>query len=76
MWLDRETGAKCYMLSARALQISWGDSPQYWSWIPLADSRFVLNHISLPPFFTYVAILSCTLFSRIGWMARQIVINR
>ncbi|KAF2947583.1 hypothetical protein DAI22_02g379601 [Oryza sativa Japonica Group] len=40
MWLDREKGAKCYMLSARALQISWGDSPQYWSWIPLADSRF------------------------------------
>nr|BAD22389.1 F-box family protein-like [Oryza sativa Japonica Group] len=39
MWLDREKGAKCYMLSARALQISWGDSPQYWSWIPLADSR-------------------------------------
>ncbi|CAM0942962.1 unnamed protein product [Alopecurus aequalis] len=40
MWLDRETGANCYMLSARNLYICWGDTPQYWSWIPLADSRF------------------------------------
>ncbi|XP_051191780.1 F-box protein PP2-B10-like [Lolium perenne] len=38
MWLDRETGAKCYMLSARSLTIIWGDTPQYWTWIPLADS--------------------------------------
>ncbi|KAM0878882.1 hypothetical protein ACQ4PT_034590 [Festuca glaucescens] len=40
MWLDRETGAKCYMLSARDLYIVWVDTPQYWSWIPLTDSRF------------------------------------
>uniref|UniRef100_A0ACD5ZAB8 Uncharacterized protein n=1 Tax=Avena sativa TaxID=4498 RepID=A0ACD5ZAB8_AVESA len=40
MWLDRETGAKCYMLSARDLSIVWGDTPQYWTWIPLTDSRF------------------------------------
>ncbi|RCV08869.1 hypothetical protein SETIT_1G361700v2 [Setaria italica] len=40
MWLDRDTGAKCYMLSARALCIIWGDTPRYWRWIPLADSRF------------------------------------
>ncbi|CAO2040252.1 unnamed protein product [Urochloa humidicola] len=40
MWLDRETGAKCYMLSARALFIVWGDTPHYWSWIPITDSRF------------------------------------
>ncbi|GJM87317.1 hypothetical protein PR202_ga03258 [Eleusine coracana subsp. coracana] len=40
MWLDRESGAKCYMLSARALYIVWGDTPLYWSWIPLTDSRF------------------------------------
>ncbi|GJM87210.1 hypothetical protein PR202_ga03142 [Eleusine coracana subsp. coracana] len=39
MWLDRESGAKCYMLSARALYIVWGDTPEYWSWIPLTDSR-------------------------------------
>ncbi|XP_047080292.1 putative F-box protein PP2-B12 [Lolium rigidum] len=38
MWLDRETGAKCYMLSARSLTFVWGDTPQYWTWIPLADS--------------------------------------
>ncbi|XP_048536825.1 F-box protein PP2-B10-like [Triticum urartu] len=40
MWLDRETSAKCYMLSARNLFIVWGDTPQYWTWIPLDDSRF------------------------------------
>ncbi|KAL5212082.1 hypothetical protein ABZP36_022929 [Zizania latifolia] len=35
-----ESGSKCYMLSARALYIVWGDTPQYWRWIPLTDSRF------------------------------------
>ncbi|KAK3159432.1 hypothetical protein QOZ80_2AG0150040 [Eleusine coracana subsp. coracana] len=37
-WLDRKTGAKCYMMSARALHISWGETPMYWRWIPLAKS--------------------------------------
>ncbi|GJN22524.1 hypothetical protein PR202_gb10094 [Eleusine coracana subsp. coracana] len=37
-WLDRKTGAKCYMMSARALHISWGETPRYWRWIPLAKS--------------------------------------
>ncbi|KAL5211645.1 hypothetical protein ABZP36_022492 [Zizania latifolia] len=40
MWLDKECGSKCYMLSARALYIVWGDTPRYWDWIPLTDSRF------------------------------------
>nr|CAB3448297.1 unnamed protein product [Digitaria exilis] len=41
MWLDREGGAKCYMLSARQLNIAWGDTPHYWSWIPIqGSSRF------------------------------------
>ncbi|KAJ3693157.1 hypothetical protein LUZ60_012252 [Juncus effusus] len=30
----------CYMLSPRALSIVWGDTPQYWRWISLPDSRF------------------------------------
>ncbi|CAN6239083.1 unnamed protein product [Urochloa humidicola] len=42
MWLDRETGTKCYMLSARALCIIWGDTPQYWRWIPITDSTFAI----------------------------------
>ncbi|KAG0453088.1 hypothetical protein HPP92_025752 [Vanilla planifolia] len=29
-WLDRETGSKCYMLSARELVISGGDLPHSW----------------------------------------------
>ncbi|KAK3415912.1 hypothetical protein EUGRSUZ_H01359 [Eucalyptus grandis] len=28
------------MLSARALSITWGDTPRYWSWNPMTDSRF------------------------------------
>ncbi|PUZ78184.1 hypothetical protein GQ55_1G432500 [Panicum hallii var. hallii] len=40
MWLDRETGAKCYMLSARALCIIWGDTPCYWRRVPITGSRF------------------------------------
>ncbi|KAM3245080.1 hypothetical protein ACQJBY_056420 [Aegilops geniculata] len=47
MWLDRETCAKCYMLSARSLFIVWGNTPQYWTWIPLEDSRFVRSSISI-----------------------------
>jgi hypothetical protein len=41
MWLYRATAAKCYMLSARKLGIEWGDTPQYWHWISLTDSRSV-----------------------------------
>jgi hypothetical protein len=54
MWLDRETGAKCYMLSARGLTIIWGDTPQYWSWIPLTDSRFVR---SISPSYTPMLVV-------------------
>ncbi|CAN6362985.1 unnamed protein product [Urochloa humidicola] len=39
-WLDRKTGAKCYMVAARAMRIIWGDTPDYWRWIPRQDSRF------------------------------------
>ncbi|WRX20322.1 F-box domain - like 10 [Theobroma cacao] len=38
--LEKENGKKCYMLGARALSIQWADSPDYWSWIPLPESRF------------------------------------
>lgn len=38
--LDKAHGKKCYMLSARSLFIVWGDTPRYWRWISLPDSRF------------------------------------
>ncbi|TVU27760.1 hypothetical protein EJB05_19260 [Eragrostis curvula] len=49
MWLDRETGAKGFMMSARALHISWGETPMYWRWIPLAktDSRSANSSVFL-----------------------------
>ncbi|KAG6475607.1 F-box protein PP2-B10-like [Zingiber officinale] len=38
--LDRSSGAKCYMLSARELVITWADTNVYWRWVPDPDSRF------------------------------------
>ncbi|GJM87316.1 hypothetical protein PR202_ga03257 [Eleusine coracana subsp. coracana] len=40
MWLDRETGVKRFMLSARKLNIAWGNTPCYWRWIPITGSSF------------------------------------
>ncbi|WCJ44647.1 F-box family protein [Euphorbia peplus] len=43
-WLDKRSGRKCYMISARGLSIIWGDTPQYWRWIQSdANSRFKEN---------------------------------
>lgn len=38
--LDKKTGKKCYMLAARDLSIIWGNTPRYWRWISVPDSRF------------------------------------
>ncbi|KAF8015461.1 hypothetical protein BT93_H1084 [Corymbia citriodora subsp. variegata] len=38
--LDRHSGKKCIMLSARALSIIWGNTPIYWSWTSMSNSRF------------------------------------
>ncbi|KAM3200852.1 F-box protein PP2-B11-like isoform X2 [Capsicum annuum] len=38
--LDKWTGKKCYFLSARDLNITWGDTPEYWGWTSLPESRF------------------------------------
>ncbi|KAK7278269.1 hypothetical protein RJT34_23295 [Clitoria ternatea] len=38
--LDKVYGKKCYMLSARILFIVWGDTPRYWRWVSVPESRF------------------------------------
>ncbi|KAL6560547.1 hypothetical protein OROGR_004106 [Orobanche gracilis] len=38
--LEKCSGKKCYMLAARDLFIVWGDTPEYWRWISLPESRF------------------------------------
>ncbi|KAK5804792.1 hypothetical protein PVK06_032443 [Gossypium arboreum] len=38
--LKKESGKKCYMLGARALSSIWGDTPSYWTWKSLPESRF------------------------------------
>ncbi|KAM2396904.1 hypothetical protein ACFX1X_034070 [Malus domestica] len=41
--VDKWSGKKGYMISARKLKITWGDTPQYWEWIRLPESRSVNN---------------------------------
>ncbi|KAH7571405.1 hypothetical protein ACOSP7_013968 [Xanthoceras sorbifolium] len=39
-WLDKPSGKKCYMISARELKIVWSSTPEYWGWISLPEARF------------------------------------
>ncbi|XP_058094697.1 F-box protein PP2-B10-like [Magnolia sinica] len=47
--IEKTTGKKCFMLSARELSIVWGDTPSYWKWTNHPQSRFaevaVLNSV-------------------------------
>ncbi|XP_047337357.1 F-box protein PP2-B11-like [Impatiens glandulifera] len=38
--LEKRSGLKCYMLAARDLTIVWSDSPMYWRFTSLPESRF------------------------------------
>ncbi|GLT87642.1 hypothetical protein SLE2022_057150 [Rubroshorea leprosula] len=38
--LDKRSGKKCYMLAPRNLAIALGDTPYYWRWISIPNSRF------------------------------------
>ncbi|KAM5561113.1 F-box protein PP2-B15-like [Rosa sericea] len=38
--IEKSTGKKCYMLSARDLSITWACNPLYWSWKHSSESRF------------------------------------
>ncbi|KAI3885852.1 hypothetical protein MKX03_016014 [Papaver bracteatum] len=38
--LEKSSGKKCYMISARELLITWGDEPMYWIWKSIPQSRF------------------------------------
>ncbi|BFG13767.1 hypothetical protein CerSpe_000430 [Prunus speciosa] len=40
MALEKQSGKKCYMVGARRLSIIGGDTPRYWQWISLPESRF------------------------------------
>ncbi|KAH7388285.1 hypothetical protein KP509_16G067800 [Ceratopteris richardii] len=39
-WIDPASGGGCYMISARALSICWGDTPSYWRWTPWPGAMF------------------------------------
>ncbi|KAL5850991.1 hypothetical protein ACOSQ4_009004 [Xanthoceras sorbifolium] len=38
--LEKSSGRKSYLLSARALSITWSSNPLYWCWIHMTESRF------------------------------------
>ncbi|KAH7669776.1 Phloem protein 2-like protein [Dioscorea alata] len=39
-FLEKSSGKKCYMLSARQLSITWTCTPRYWRWISVDNTRF------------------------------------
>ncbi|XP_010493706.1 PREDICTED: putative F-box protein PP2-B12 [Camelina sativa] len=39
-WMEKRSGKKCWMLSARKLEITWVDSREFWIWMSTPDSRF------------------------------------
>ncbi|XP_034708045.1 F-box protein PP2-B13-like [Vitis riparia] len=42
--LDKWSGKKSYLLSARELSITWSNDPMYWSWRSTPESRF--SHVA------------------------------
>ncbi|KAK4852621.1 hypothetical protein QYF36_025561 [Acer negundo] len=38
--LEKSSGKKSYLLSARALSITWSNDPIYWCWVHMTESRF------------------------------------
>ncbi|TVU43356.1 hypothetical protein EJB05_09818, partial [Eragrostis curvula] len=73
VWLEKASGAKCYALSARRLNLPWDDGEFSWRWTPHPLSRFaevaelvdctcmeihgVLRAAALTPATTYAAFL-------------------
>ncbi|KAK2637881.1 hypothetical protein Ddye_025676 [Dipteronia dyeriana] len=38
--LEKSSGKKSYLLSARALSVTWSSDPIYWCWVHMTESRF------------------------------------
>ncbi|XP_062084251.1 F-box protein PP2-B3-like [Humulus lupulus] len=56
--LEKETGKKCFMVSARELCIVWGGTHQYhWKWISLPDARYKDVYITSLLFFDLLSFL-------------------
>ncbi|KDP23436.1 hypothetical protein JCGZ_23269 [Jatropha curcas] len=63
--LEKSSGKKSYMLSARDLSITWSDEPMYWNWVSSPESRTIcwleiqgkITTKMLSPNTTYIAYL-------------------
>ncbi|KAF8117527.1 hypothetical protein N665_0009s0051 [Sinapis alba] len=39
-WLEKASGKRCIMLSSEEVWFTWGNSPKYWRWVSVLESRF------------------------------------
>ncbi|XP_058103431.1 putative F-box protein PP2-B12 [Magnolia sinica] len=46
-WLEKSSGKKCYMVSARDLSISWGDDGRYWRWLTASTRSHLQTYLGL-----------------------------
>ncbi|XP_034683743.1 putative F-box protein PP2-B12 [Vitis riparia] len=90
-WLEKRSGKKCFMLSARDLTIIWGFSPKYWRWFSVPESRFSeiaylndvcwleirgrINACMLSPITNYAAYLVFKLWKTISYGFEGVVVN-
>ena len=45
--IEKASGKKSYLLSARELYITWADEPMYWSWKHVPESRLHLIFVQI-----------------------------
>ncbi|KAH9291049.1 hypothetical protein KI387_044178 [Taxus chinensis] len=64
IWLDKSTGKIGCMLSAKALDITWGNDTRYWRWVSRDDSKFEqVAELVLVWWFEVWRRIECTLLS-------------
>ncbi|CAA0815576.1 F-box protein [Striga hermonthica] len=66
--LEKCSGKKCYMIAARDLIIIWSDTPRYWRWVRLPESR-----VRLPEFPEVVELLAVCRFEIRGKISTKML---
>ncbi|KFK33433.1 hypothetical protein AALP_AA5G012900 [Arabis alpina] len=76
-WLEKSSGKKCYMLSAMDLTIVWGDSPAYWQWVSLPESKFEkVAELCNVCWFEIRGKISCRMLSKGTYYSVYVVFKR
>jgi hypothetical protein len=53
VWLEKESGAKCFALPARKLSLPWEDGEFSWRWTPHPLSRYNNTSLLVPYIFSF-----------------------